>query len=530
MIHTLGIYFSLEIAYRLNSIIYHLHRIPVIKRLFSGHSYDARGFKLVLNVLAVMKELIWGLVTKGAYLIIVLSMVGIGIGNEILPESISTQDTYCHILILWTVIGALINNQLFECSENSYYAVTLLRMNAKHYALTNYVYTMIKHVAGLLFFGLILSALVSLPVQAIVIFPFYVVGVKVFEQALELFFYDYFKKNNKVKIGIQVSCLIVILAFSLGLPCIGVVIPLKVSYIIMIAGILLGLISGWKIIVFNRYEIVYKRELFEYKHGQDNVAVSNETVIARGAISDDSVSCTSDKEGFAYMNDLFVKRHRKILWGSAVKMSLFIAGLFIFAIGLIIIDSEVSDNLNEMIMMVVPYLVFVMYMINRGTGYTQALFVNCDHSLLTYSFYKERKAILRLFRIRLFDIVKVNLLPALIIGVGLDIVLLVSGGTDSVINYAILFLAAVSLSVFFSVHYLALYYLLQPFDADTNVKNPLYSVIKWVTYGVSYSVIQLEIENLGFVIGTIVFCVLYSVIACVLVYMFAPKTFRIRNA
>lgn len=70
-------------------------------------------------------------------------------------------------------------------------------------------------------------------------------------------------------------------------------------------------------------------------------------------------------------------------------------------------------------MVYLPYFVFIMYAINRGTGFTQALFMNCDHSLLTYSFYKQPKFVLKLFQIRLREIVKVNLLPAAVIGGGL---------------------------------------------------------------------------------------------------------------
>ena len=50
---------------------------------------------------------------------------------------------------------------------------------------------------------------------------------------------------------------------------------------------------------------------------------------------------------------------------------------------------EIKEAANEMILNWLPYFVFIMYMINRGTGFTRALFMNCDHSLLTYSFYKK---------------------------------------------------------------------------------------------------------------------------------------------
>ena len=60
----------------------------------------------------------------------------------------------------------------------------------------------------------------------------------------------------------------------------------------------------------------------------------------------------------------------------------------------------------------IPVFLFVMYLVNRGTTFTQALFINCDHSMLTYAFYKKPGTILKLFWIRLRELVKINLLSA----------------------------------------------------------------------------------------------------------------------
>ena len=57
------------------------------------------------------------------------------------------------------------------------------------------------------------------------------------------------------------------------------------------------------------------------------------------------------------------------------------------------------------------------------------------------SFYKRPDMVLKLFRIRLREIIKINLLPALVIGAGLAILLYVSGGTDNPLNYAVLFIS-----------------------------------------------------------------------------------------
>ena len=71
--------------------------------------------------------------------------------------------------------------------------------------------------------------------------------------------------------------------------------------------------------------------------------------------------------------------------------------------------------------------------------------MNCDHSMLTYRFYRQPEAILQLFRQRLRTLVAINLLPAMLIALGLPLVLYLSGGTDNPLNYLMLFLALISL-------------------------------------------------------------------------------------
>ena len=183
---------------------------------------------------------------------------------------------------------------------------------------------------------------------------------------------------------------------------------------------------------------------------------------------------------------------------------------------------------NKLVMTCLPYFAFILYAINRGTSFTQALFMNCDHSLLTYSFYKRPGFVLKLFRIRLREIMKINAVPALILGFGLALVLLVSGGTDQPVNYVVLVVSMVCMSLFFSVHYLTIYYLLQPYTVGTELKGGTYKLVSIATYMVCYFLMQLRMPTLVFGGMTIVFCVLYSVVACILVYKLAPKTFRLR--
>ena len=210
-------------------------------------------------------------------------------------------------------------------------------------------------------------------------------------------------------------------------------------------------------------------------------------------ISPDS-GIVSQKSGFEYLNELFIKRHQKILWKSAKRVSvicvLVFAGLFV----LLWILPEGREKINRILMTYLPYFVFIMYAVNRGTAFTQALFMNCDHSLLTYSFYKRPQNILRLFQIRLREIIKINLLPAFTIGIGLALLLLGSGGTSEPVHYVILLISILAMSIFFSVHYLTLYYLLQPYNVNTEMKSGTYQIAMSATYLVCFFLMQVQID------------------------------------
>ena len=190
---------------------------------------------------------------------------------------------------------------------------------------------------------------------------------------------------------------------------------------------------------------------------------------------------------------------------------------------------EEKTVINEIVMTWLPYFVFIMYAINRGTNFTQALFMNCDHSLLTYSFYKQPSFILRLFQIRLREIMKINAVPALVIGIGLALILFATGGTDNPLNYVVLVVSILCMSLFFSIHYLTIYYLLQPYNAGTELKSGTYRIVLSVTYVICFALMRLRMPIMIFGIMTIVFCVLYSIVASILVYRLAPKTFRLRT-
>ena len=94
-----------------------------------------------------------------------------------------------------------------------------------------------------------------------------------------------------------------------------------------------------------------------------------------------------------------------------------------------------------------------------------------DSSMLTYSFYRRKDVIISLFYLRLRDVICINLMPASIIAIGLPILLYITDKNTDPWIYLIVFICIIATSIFFSIHYLTCYYLLQPYNSMTETKS-----------------------------------------------------------
>ena len=146
---TLRISFSLRNTYRVNSILYSLKQLPLIKRQLPQALYSVRGLKIFANILSGIWEVISVFLGKFLYLIIMV----VGIGS--LYQGVPAGQVYLHILPLLTVIGSFMNTHMFNPTRDKYYAMILMRMNAREYTLVNYFYAILKVIAGFLPFTIL---------------------------------------------------------------------------------------------------------------------------------------------------------------------------------------------------------------------------------------------------------------------------------------------------------------------------------------------------------------------------------------
>lgn len=353
---------------------------------------------------------------------------------------------------------------------------------------------------------------------------------RIIGEAINIWFY---KKYKSLIINNLVAYWIIILSI-LGL-CLLPIIHINISYFAVLITttvfVIISIIAYRYLNKVNDYKLIYKKlntinkvmsnESERSYNRQSVVEVRNKDIL----INNDKLK---NKKGYDLFNTIFFERHKEILLRSAKNFAYVLGLITIGCIIVIYCDHTSGKLMNEYILTRLSWAVIIMYFINRGAILTQAMFYNCDHAMLTFNFYKEPKVILNLFKKRLITITKINLIPGLVMAIGVILVLFLSGGTTNIINYITIPVFIISLSIFFSVHYLVIYYLLQPYNKYMKIKSITYTIVISLTYIVSYLLTKVVTSALIFSILGVLLTGLYVVIALFLVYKLAPLTFRIR--
>lgn len=524
MLNILKISIQLKNTYRTNAIIYSLKQVPLIKKVLPETLYGVGGLKTFSSVISILWEMINMFLWKFLYFVFLFASL------ELLEALDSAS--FLFIFTALTFGGAIINTYMFDPSKDKYYAIVLMRIDARKFTLVNYYYQLFRLVLGLLPFTLLLHFFLKISLWVSILLPFFVLFVKASWQSFEL---TRFRKSgvvdNENQLGWLKWCVSIgLLLLSYFLVWQGYSLNSTVFLGIFVLFFVLGSYGLWKGHHFDSYSQMQKKLLTTevvYATSKENISRMNQENMKKRIDYDQRI--TSDKEGFSYFHELFVQRHRKIFLRTVQRQAIVIFILFIVTVIAIQLNSSFSSFINEFLLQYLPYIVFVSYLMNRGMPLTQAMYMNCDYSMLTYRIYRTPSVILGLFKERLKTLALLNLIPASVLAVGFPILLWLTGGTANYMNYILLFASVLALSVFFSVHYLVMYYLLQPYNKKTEMKNPLYSLVQWLTYFVSYFLIGKTFSTLSFGVATVLFSIVYVFLSLVIVYKLAPRTFKIRS-
>lgn len=520
MFKTLKMSLKIDVAYAVNSFIYSLRHLVIFKDLFTDDIYKSKIIKLIARFLGIILSLSKSILYRVIYFLCIFYL------STLLSRN--TSLTFIHIYFIFTLLGIFINNKLLNTSSKKYFSIILFNMDAKNFVKSQLFLDLTKSLLlnTLCFF--IFSKIIDISLLSCINLIILSFLSRLIGEGLNIYFY---KKANYLFITNIGLYFIVIISFLLlaATPKLNIFINNKIIILALLLFIILSIISLLYIIKLSDYKLIYKKlntknqimnkELSQAYSRQAMVEVKNKDKI----INNKKIK---GKKGYDLFNTIFFERHKEILLDSAKKYSLIIALIYLVISYLVIKNTSFNKNIYSFLTNNITWFVIIMYFINRGAIVTQAMFYNCDHAMLTYNFYKEPKVLLNLFKKRLLTLIKINLLPALILGGG-NIILLFLCHEANITIYILTFLFIITLSIFFSVHYLVIYYLLQPYNKEMQLKKFSYTFISLFTYLICYNIAQYQVNSYLFITLGIIGTIIYTIISLILVYKFSPKTFKI---
>src|SRR5699024_3094317 len=189
-----------------------------------------------------------------------------------------------------------------------------------------------------------------------------------------------------------------------------------------------------------------------------------------------------------------------------------------------------TENINLLFRKSGPQLVAIyLYIMQLGEKFIKILFYNMDSTMLKYRYYREPASIEEMLKYRIKTSVLLNFPIGLLVAFTLAIIFFLSGGTD-ILAISITMLTAIVLSILFSFHYLIMYYLLQPFTNNMEIKNPIYSFTNFLIYFICILSMQFS-DKVGksTILILVIFTIIYIPIGLYLLKKFGSKNFRLRN-
>ena len=530
MIRIFLISLRLQIAYRINTILYRLQNVLRRTKLFPEQLFGAQWLKTMSTVLATAWEVLSVFLTKFVYVL----MLYIYATYPISGIAEGSGATFLTFYLLFSLAGGLVNTWMLTFAQQDYYALVLMRMDARRRSLSMFLYAAIRSIVGSLPFVLIFGTLLGVSWWVSVVSALLPTAVKAIVIAVLFGRYERtesdqerFKLNQPLgRATLAVTVALAVSPFLLRV--FELSIPVTVTAGVTVGLILVaGCVAGPIIARFPRYPEICKMGALQAVSTLSDIAVDRaRRKQADSAIRFDATQESSGKTGLAFLNQLFIRRHRRILWTASFRYALFCLAVAVVAVTMFLAHPDDSpDPVNFL-----PWSLLVLYFVNRGRVFTQTLYLNCDHSLLTYAVYKQPDRILELFRLRLWEITKINLLPTTVLALGMVMLMAVWNPARPAYEYVLAFLTIEIIGVFLSLHYLAMYYLLQPYTTEARITSIPYQIATSLTYGVCY-LIAVSVKNPSLVIfggACLAFGVVYLAAALALVYVLAPRTFHIR--
>lgn len=518
-----------------NLLIYYIQRVPLLGKLFNNSIYANLELKKAISVIARILAWLWGFVLRFVYLGLMVYLPATGLGEEWADEQ--RLGSFLHIFFMISFATAAVSSAtVLEPKREKYIAVKLMRLSPARYMTTTLAYRYVTFAIYLLPAMLVFSNLLGASILEASMLTLMVTLWRVLAEYGHLKLFErtgiiLIKKTGivwtVVLVGYAAAYAPLLLDMS---PSTGEFLLQWPVAMLIAAG---GVLASLRLARYGRYreavDAATKRDDPLLNIGRMVADAQKKSVESKDSdyeLRQDHKDMPKHKQGHAYLNELFFRRHRSLIQGPLNRRLAIVGALGAAGVILALLFRSQLQELDWSLEMLLPFLVLTMYFMSVGESVSRALFYNCDLSLMRYSFY--RGAAYVHFRIRLVQVAKRNLLIAAATGLSLTAVAFAAGAAEPNAELLMLWLCVISLSLFYSVHHLFMYYIFQPYSTELNIKNPLYIVVNMsVSFASGLSIIWRG-PAVPFTIVIVVLTILYLIAAHVLVRKHGPRTFRVK--
>lgn len=278
---------------------------------------------------------------------------------------------------------------------------------------------------------------------------------------------------------------------------------------------------------FNSYGKIIERAARKYQIALDEMANYQENSLK---IKEKDVGKRKVKgESFAYLNQVFFLRHRRI-----IRKPILIKSAILLLISLVISaymhvkGFDLKGNIDEISTFLIP---LVMYILLKQDNILRSMYLNCDKGLMPYGFYREGKNVLAMYKERFKSLLKIMAIPSLALAVSY-LILASFDGTLSLKQKALSLVYIALLALFFVSLPLMEYYLLSPFNQEGQKTGKAVILIDYLIYAAVFFVLPQVTSKISygvFLISISIFIICFVIISQILVYRLAPRTFKVRN-
>ncbi|ADY55751.1 hypothetical protein Sgly_1449 [Syntrophobotulus glycolicus DSM 8271] len=534
MIETQKNIFNIMASINANRFIYYFKRLPLIGRILPDIVYEKVALKKVVAVIAGGSKVLSGFLAKALFLGLLVLLPVIFMEKD----PVLRFNSYLHIFFMLNFTGSFLTSSIFSADLNRFIFLRLMRMDARSYIVST---VLCRALVDFLYF--LPLVLISTKIMGGSLSQGFLPAIFLAAANLtgEVYFLLFYKRtgimlNTKAPhvLTVAVLCLVsVYVPVFLHRPFAFIPLLFHPLFLFFLLGLIVFCL--YSILSFRHYEQIGANTINPSKF-----AVTTEQMLRQARFSDVAVrekefsaldlqsKKYESKTGFAYLNAIFFARHKRLLVKPILLRLAVIAVLFFTIIAVSFFIPHFIRPLSDL-GKILPVFIFMMYFASIGERVCKAMFYNCDLSLLHYSFYRSRKAVLSNFRARLFRIAGLNFIVAAAISAAVvSLALIIFKLPWSFWDMLSFVLSIFFLALFFSVHHLFLYYVFQPYTTELGMKNPFYRVINYGVYLLCFFCTKIQSPPSSFTLIVLASTLIYIVGALILVYKYAPRTFRVK--